>query len=374
MEFVCESCGARASATTRRHVCDCGGLWTLSYDHEPFSLAGVDRDEWSIFRYRRFLPLLDDDSWRRVSMGEGMTPIVRLNRDVMLKLDYLMPTLSLKDRGSSVLMANIKTSGFTFVAEDSTGNAADSIAAYAGRAEVSCEVFVPRGVPSHQIDQIVSHGATCTVVDGDREQCARVCRARVRGDGLYYASHATNPFFVEGMKTYVYEVFERMGRIPANLVVPVGNASLFLGIVAGLDDLIAAGAISAHPKVWCVQGERCRPLGLAWELGLDGPATVDDPVRREGTLASSIAITNPPLGARALAAARRIGARFITAYESEVIPTRDELLFHGISCSSSSAASYAAYKHYCQEHGRLPDTLIIICSPGIKDNFINSRE
>lgn len=44
---------------------------------------------------------LDGDVWRRVSMGEGMTPIVSYNGSVFLKMDFMMPTLSFKDRGAA---------------------------------------------------------------------------------------------------------------------------------------------------------------------------------------------------------------------------------------------------------------------------------
>ena len=30
------------------------------------------------------------------------------------------------------------------------------------------------------------------------------------------------------MKAYVYETFEQLGRIPANIVIPVGNGTLFI--------------------------------------------------------------------------------------------------------------------------------------------------
>lgn len=40
---------------------------------------------------------LNSDAWRTVSMGEGMTPVIRFDDNVLLKMDYLMPTLSFKD-------------------------------------------------------------------------------------------------------------------------------------------------------------------------------------------------------------------------------------------------------------------------------------
>ena len=100
MEFICTKCGRKEAVTTRAAHCACGGLWRLAYEPPKFDLAEIDRNEWSLFRYRRFLAL-DDESWRGVSMGEGMTPVVRLDDNVLLKMDYFMPTLSFKDRGAA---------------------------------------------------------------------------------------------------------------------------------------------------------------------------------------------------------------------------------------------------------------------------------
>lgn len=44
-------------------------------------------------------------------MGEGMTPVIRFDDNVLLKMDYLMPTLSFKDRGAAVLVAHCSGSG-----------------------------------------------------------------------------------------------------------------------------------------------------------------------------------------------------------------------------------------------------------------------
>ena len=110
MEYVCFKCGRRESVTTRKPKCDCGGLWTLDYTPPKFDLGKVDRGEWSMFRYRPFMGLYSD-AWREISLGEGMTPVVRLDENVLLKMDYMMPTLSFKDRGAAVVVAHAKAIG-----------------------------------------------------------------------------------------------------------------------------------------------------------------------------------------------------------------------------------------------------------------------
>ena len=236
MNFVCTRCGRKEAVTTRAAHCTCGGLWKLEAELPAFDLSGVDTHEWSLFRYRKFMAL-EDESWRAVTMGEGMTPVVRLDEDVLLKMDYFMPTLSFKDRGAAVLIAHCKSIGVDQVVQDSSGNAGNAVAAYCAKAGIACEIFVPEGTSPKKIDMIRAHGAACTIVPGSRDHCADVCRAKVEQEGVYYANHVYNPFFYEGTKTYIYEVFEQLGRIPANLVIPVGNGTLFLGAIYALEHL-----------------------------------------------------------------------------------------------------------------------------------------
>ena len=103
MEFYCAKCGKREDVSTRQSHCECGGLWKLDFTPPPFDSERIDRDEWSVFRYREFMAL-EDESWRSITLGEGMTPIVRWDENVLLKMDYFMPTLSFKDRGAAVLV------------------------------------------------------------------------------------------------------------------------------------------------------------------------------------------------------------------------------------------------------------------------------
>ena len=75
MNFRCTRCGATAPVDTRASHCSCGGLWQLDYTPPAFDLDLIDRSVWGLFRYRRFLPLTGD-TWRDVTLGEGMTPLV----------------------------------------------------------------------------------------------------------------------------------------------------------------------------------------------------------------------------------------------------------------------------------------------------------
>ncbi len=95
---------------------------------------------------------------------------------------------------------------------------------------------------------------------GIRDNCADACRAKVEKEGKYYANHVYNPFFYEGTKTYIYEVYEQLGRIPENIFIPLGNGTLFIGAIKELEELLAAGVIDRMPSIVAIQSENCDPL------------------------------------------------------------------------------------------------------------------
>ena len=363
VKFVCSKCGKHAEVTTREPRCSCGGLWKLEYSLPKFDESLIDRDEWSIFRYRAFMPLRDD-TWRKVTMGEGMTPIVRFDDDLMLKMDYYMPTLSYKDRGAAVLISHCKSIGVDSVVQDSSGNAGNSVAAYCGRVGIECEIFVPEGTSPKKIDMIKAHGSKVNVVPGTRDHCADVCRARVTEEGKYYANHVYNPFFYEGTKTYIYEIYEQLHRIPENIFVPLGNGTLFLGIVFALEHLLASGKIDHMPNVIPVQSEHCAPFAEAVRLGLKEPALVTP----EKTIAEGIAIGRPMRGAEILEKIYKYNMEIIEIPEDAILPARAELARHGVYCEHTTAGNYAAYLRYCELHGKTPDSIITMCGAGLKSD------
>lgn len=361
MNYICSRCGHREDVSTGKSHCDCGGLWKLDFVPPKFDLKKIDQSCWSLFRYREFMALAGD-TWREITMGEGMTPVVRLDKDVLLKMDYFMPTLSFKDRGAAALIAHCKAIGIDRVVQDSSGNAGNSVAAYCGKAGISCEIFVPEGTSPKKITMIEAHGARAHVIPGTRDHCADVCRSKVESEGIYYASHVYNPFFYEGTKTYIYEVFEQLGRIPEHIFIPLGNGTLFIGAVKALEHLLDSGVIEKMPHLVAVQSEHCSPIGEAVKTGQKLPVKITP----EPTLAEGIAIGEPMRGEENLSYIYRHGIDVITTPEDQILPARKALAKKGIFCEHTTAATYAAYLAYCKNHGKLTDVLLPMCGAGLK--------
>ncbi len=363
MEFVCTKCGHKEEVTTRKSKCACGGLWKLNYVPTKYSAELIDHSVWGLFRYRRFMPLTGD-TWQQVTLGEGMTPIIPFDAHTLFKMDYYMPTLSFKDRGAAVLVAHIKALGVDKVVQDSSGNAGNSVAAYCGRVGIACEIFVPEGTSDKKIRMIEAHGAKTVIVPGNRDHCADVCREKVEKEGVYYANHVYNPFFYDGTKTYIYETYEQLGRIPEHIFVPVGNGTLFIGVMKGLEELLASGAIDHMPQVVAVQSELCQPFIKAMTAG--AADITAEPVQR--TMAEGIAIGLPMRSAEILDYVHKYEVQGITIPEDKILSAREKIARQGIYCEHTTAAVYAGYEHYCEKYGRPQEALLSMCGAGLKSD------
>ncbi|MBO0868347.1 MAG: pyridoxal-phosphate dependent enzyme [Micromonosporaceae bacterium] len=268
-------------------------------------------------------------------MGEGLTPLVPAPAaagvaGLRLKLEYLAPTGSFKDRGAVLLAILARRLGVARMVADSSGNAGAAIAAYAARAGVACEVFLPAGTSSSKVAQLAAFGATVRVVDGDRTRTAQAAQAAI-GSGVLYASHVYHPLFLHGTKTYVYELFEQYGGgLPELLVVPVGNGTLLLGAWLGCQELLAQRLIDRVPRLVAVQAAACAPLAGSGEVA--------------PTLAEGIAIPHPPRAAQIVQAVRDSGGEVVTVTEAQIAAAHRELAASGFYVEPTAAVCWAAVR------------------------------
>ncbi len=312
-----------------------------------------------------------------VTLGEGRTPLVPLRESasgsvsgsasgsVSAKLDFLMPTLSFKDRGAVMLAAHAlrlaRAGGLDRVVADSSGNAGTAAAAYCARAGLDCRVYVPGGTSPKKLEQIRAHGAEVVEVPGDREATARAAREAADEPGTFYASHVYNPYFTQGTKTYVYELWEELGgRLPDTIVVPVGNGTLLLGAALALDELHRHGLVDTRPALVAVQAEAVSPLAEAFHAGADdiaGPAAV------RPTLAEGIAIPAPPRARQILRAVRATGGTFLTVPEERIRAAQRDLARRGLFVEATGTACWAAVDAAPPRPGL---TVVPLCGAGAK--------
>ena len=257
---------------------------------------------------------------------------------VSIKVDYLFPTLSFKDRGAVVLVASAVQRGASALVADSSGNAGSAIAAYAARAGLPCTVFVPERTSVGKQRQIRAYGAQVVLVPGDRTATTQAAIDAVNATGAMYASHIYDPYFLQGTKTYAFELWEQLATVPEALILPVGNGTLLLGAARGFRELRAAGLIDREPALIAVQSERCAPLARAWAAG----ATEPEPIEALQTVAEGIAIPRPPRGAQILAAVRASDGCIVEVPEAAVVPAQAELAGRGLFVEPTAALTWAA--------------------------------
>ena len=321
---ICRRCGRVSGWADQRWRCGCGGLFDLQ---GPAADPLVRADSWSLWRYRSVLPA--SRSWEKVSLGEGMTPLIPVRPGLWCKLEYVSPTRSFKDRGAVVMISGAADQGVQEVVADSSGNAGAAVAAYAGRAGIAAEVFVPEATPAARVAAIEVFGARVVRVPGDRAAAAAGARAAVARTGAWYASHVYRPAFVHGVKTLAFELWEQLGgRPPGRVVVPAGNGTLVLGLFLGFRELAEHGHIRHLPAIIAVQAERCAPLA---GLRPAGP-----------TQATGIAIAHPPRGGEARAAILATRGAVVTVAEEQLEPARRQLAQMGMRVEPTAAAAWAA--------------------------------
>ena len=145
---------------------------------------------------------------------------------------------------------------------------------------------------------------------------------------------------------------------------PLGNGTLFLGVILGLEHLLESGCIKEMPNIIAIQSVRCAPFAKALKSGSKTTAKVTP----ENTLAEGIAIGEPMRGAEILEKIYRYNIKIVEIPEDMILPARAELAAHGIYCEHTTAGNFAAYKTYCELYGRTPDSLITICGAGLKSD------
>ncbi|MFD8799469.1 pyridoxal-phosphate dependent enzyme [Streptomyces atroolivaceus] len=356
--YLCPQDGSRADSTTLAWCCPvCGGPWDLDTGTSaPVPLDALNGRVNSLWRYAEALPLAAP----AVSLGEGRTPLVPLTEQVSAKLDFLMPTLSFKDRGAVMLAELARRLSPERVVADSSGNAGTAVAAYCARAGLRCTVFVPEGTSPKKTEQIRAHGARLETVPGGREAAAAAARAAAGAPGTFYASHVFNPYFLHGTKTYVYEIWEELGgTLPDAIAVPVGNGTLLLGAALATAELLAHGLIDRRPALIAVQAEAVSPLAAAFRAGSDVLSAARAGARP--TLAEGIAIPRPPRARQILAAVRESGGTFLTVTEDQIRTAQKDLAARGFFVETTGVACWAAV-------GAVTDRSVVVplCGAGLK--------
>ena len=360
-KICCTSCHKASARILDFRCSSCGKPLDLRLDFN-FEPRLVQLKNYSAWRYARFFPYISQNNV--ITLGEGWTPIVKFSDNLYFKLDYLNPTGSFKDRGSTALISAIhkqvkKQDGY--IAEDSSGNAGASIAAYSARAQLKAKIYVPDNVSGPKINQIKSHGMPVVKVAGSRSQVAQ--KAQQVEKGKFYVGHIFHPLFRDGIRTLAYEIAEQLSwKTPERIYLPVSAGTLLLGVISGFRHLANSGIIKKVPTMVACQTRQVSPLyHRIRKLEYKAPKKV-------ASIADALVSTNPPLLDLMIRELQEVHGDVEIVDENEILNAFTELAHEGFFVEPSSAVAYAAYQKQLRnkETSKADKTVIILTGHGLK--------
>lgn len=369
----CSLCGRRHEAGQVHNLCSCGGPLLARYDLEK-ARQGWSRD-WiasgpsSMWRYAAVLPVSKPAAI--VSLGEGMSPLARVERlgaklgarDVWVKDDGVNPTGSFKARGLSCAVSMAVELGVREFVIPSAGNAAGALAAYAAAAGLSAHIYMPADVPQSNYLECMACGADVKLVTGLISDCSELAEEAARRHGWFDVSSFKEPFRVEGKKTIGYELAEQFRwQLPAAVVCPTGDGAGLIGMWKAFAELEELGWVAGpRPRMIAVQMSGCQPVVRAFEQG----ETHCRPWEAAWTVAGGLRVPNPVAGALVLNTIRTSGGCAVAVSDQEALDAGCALAAsEGIFAAPEGAACVAALPKLLASGAVKPDERIVIYNSG----------
>ncbi|HEY7910467.1 MAG TPA: threonine synthase [Blastocatellia bacterium] len=351
--LYCSLCEKQYVAGRLYNLCECGKPLMVAYDLDraarTLSKESLASREPTLWRYREVLPV--EDAGNIISLGEGMTPLLRAARlggsigmsDLYIKDESLNPTASFKARGMAVALSMAKELGATRLAVPSAGNAAGALAAYAARGGLEAFIFMPNDTPKANIIECRQMGATVTLVDGLITDCGKIVAERKQAEGWFDVSTLKEPYRVEGKKSMGYELAEQLDwELPDAIIYPTGGGTGLIGMWKAFDEMQQLGWIDGRrPRMYSVQAEGCAPIVRAFEAG----ANAGVEIAGAHTIASGLRVPKAVGDFIMLDILRRSGGGAVAVSDSELLEAVKELgASEGVFAAPEGAACLPALR------------------------------
>jgi threonine synthase len=215
----------------------------------------------TMWRYAELFPV---EASSAVTLGEGMTPLLRLEHlgrrlgygSLFLKDESQNPTWSFKDRLASVGATKALELGREVLTAASSGNGGAATAAYAARAGLR-SIVITAGTAPAAMRALMSVYGTLLLTTERMDQRGPLVRFGVEECGWfpiqnYLEPHVgANPFAREGCKALAFEICEQLGwKAPDAVVFPITVADTLAGAWRGFVELRLLGVIDRIPRLY----------------------------------------------------------------------------------------------------------------------------
>ncbi len=333
-----------------------------------------------IENYRDRLPV--SDSTRLISLGEGNTPLIKLENipdlldkkvEIYVKYEGLNPTGSFKDRGMTMAVTKAVEEGAKAIICASTGNTSASAAAYAARAGITAFVLIPDGkIAQGKLAQAMMEGAIILQIKGNFDDGMRLVK-EVAGHAPVTIVNSINPYRLQGQKTAAFEIVEELGKAPDFHCLPVGNAGNISAHWIGYSECARqeTSICALHESETANKAMvNNRPKMVGYQASGSAPFLRGEMVDEPETVATAIRIGHPQSWDYAWKVKDESGGWFDECTDEEILAAQKLLAEReGVFCEPASATSLAGAMRDINS-GKIPEGSTVVCTltgHGLKD-------
>ncbi|MDR2120486.1 MAG: threonine synthase [Tannerella sp.] len=350
----CAHCGKTHAKELPNTVCTDEACKAILYARYDFSANVPTKQDLkhrppSLWRYREFLPVVDDKNI--VTLGEGFTPVLPVTnltahtdgKRVLIKDESGNPTGSFKARGLCMAISKAKELGLSAFVIPTAGNAGGALSAYAAKAGLEAHVFMPKLTPRAFKAEAALFGAEVIEVDGNISDCGKLANKLAAENGWFDVSTLKEPYRLEGKKTMGYEIAEQLDwNVPDVILYPTGGGTGIIGIWKAFGELQQLGWIgSKRPRMVAVQSKSCDGIYTAFHR-----KEIRSTYKDEGfTIANGLRVPKPYADGVILQVLRESNGNSVSVGDADILSALRELADgEGLFVAPEGAALWHAYK------------------------------
>ncbi len=369
----CPKCAAMYESEQLHQLCECGSPLLVRYDMKKvkanFSKETVLSRKPDLWRYKELLPVIKDENI--VSLGEGMTPLLKFDRlgqelgmtNLYMKDEGIIPSGTFKARGAAVGVSRAKELGVKTLAMPTNGNAGGAWALYCAKAGIEAVIVMPKDAPVIPRSECAIAGVSLYLVDGLISDAGKIVAKAVNDHGWYDASTLKEPYRIEGKKTMGLELAEQFGwEMPDVVLYPTGGGVGLIGIYKALKELQELGWVTGKlPRLVAVQATGCAPIVRAWESGEKESEFWEN----AETCAFGITVPKAIGDFLVLEAIYETDGCAVAVSDEEIIAAESQLAqTEGAFICPEGAATFAATKQLLEQGWIKPEERVVLLNTG----------
>ena len=344
----CTACGESADLTARRCP-DCGAVLVVDFDADAVETAADCH------------PFPTEAT---VSIDEGATPVVEVPdladelgvSGVAVKDEGHNPTGSLADRKLSLAVTAACQTGADRVGTPSTGNGAQSAAAYAARAGIESKGVVPTRCPFLNKAMVNVHGGDMYVVEGRYPDAVD---AFGEGDEPFTPVAPGHPFRIAGVTALALELLADRDSAPDAVVHPTGHGETVVGLQQGFALAADAGLADGAPRIYAAQPADCAPVATAAVDGTTEPVPVEHP----DTIVGPLEVPDPAAGTAAVEAVNASGGDGVAVPDKAVLQAAVDGCELGPEIGATGGTAVAGVRALADRGAFDPDDEVVLINP-----------